>query len=106
MLSSLHNAVWYHLGSVAFGSFIIAVFEFVRAIMKYVEAKCKEATQVRRLLHSMPCVAILSHSRAADGERWGLDFVLGGCLCCPSSAVTALMELVAGGCRATRQRHK
>jgi choline transporter-like protein 2/4/5 len=45
VLSSLHNAVWYHLGSVAFGSFIIAVFEFVRAVMKYVEAKCKEATQ-------------------------------------------------------------
>jgi hypothetical protein len=44
----MHRAVWYHLGSVAFGSFIIAMFEFVRAILKYVEAKCKEATQVRQ----------------------------------------------------------
>jgi len=45
VLTSMHRAVWYHLGSVAFGSFIIALFEFVRAILKYVEAKCKEATQ-------------------------------------------------------------
>ena len=49
----MKRAAWYHTGSVAFGSFIIAVFEFVRAIMKYVESKCKEATQGNAAAQSM-----------------------------------------------------
>lgn len=34
------NVFRYHLGSLAFGSFIIAVIQFIRALMKYYELLC------------------------------------------------------------------
>lgn len=38
---SFSNAVFYHLGTVAFGSFIIAVIRMIRTIVSYVESKLK-----------------------------------------------------------------
>jgi hypothetical protein len=37
--SSLWRLIRYHLGSVAFGSFIIALIQLIRMIMQYVEKK-------------------------------------------------------------------
>lgn len=31
----------YHLGSIAFGSFIIAVIQFIRAVLEYVDRQMK-----------------------------------------------------------------
>ena len=42
ILQSYWRLVRYHLGTVAFGSFIIALIQFVRMIMKYVEEKLKK----------------------------------------------------------------
>ena len=41
ILVGLKNLIRYHLGSVAFGSFIIALIKFIRMIMAYVEKKIK-----------------------------------------------------------------
>ncbi len=41
ILSSIWRLIRYHLGSVALGSFIIAVIKFLRAIMYYVEKRLK-----------------------------------------------------------------
>jgi len=42
ILVGLKNLIRYHLGSVAFGSFIIALIKFIRMIMAYVEKKIKK----------------------------------------------------------------
>lgn len=34
----------YHLGSIAFGSFIIAVIQFIRAVLEYVDRQMKTAS--------------------------------------------------------------
>lgn len=48
VIKSLHRVFRYHLGSVAFGSFIIAVIQFIRYLMKYFEKQA--AAQKNRLL--------------------------------------------------------
>lgn len=45
VLSAASRTARYHTGSMAFGSFIVAVLEFFRAIMVYVENKCKQLTE-------------------------------------------------------------
>ena len=40
---AMGRAVRYHIGSIALGSFIVAVVQFVRAIMEYVDKKTKKA---------------------------------------------------------------
>merc|ERR1712167_318739 len=40
---SFNRAVKYHLGSIAFGSLIIAIIKFIRAVVAYVQAKCNKA---------------------------------------------------------------
>ena len=42
VLQSYWRLVRYHLGTVAFGSFIIALIQFIRMIMKYVEKQLKK----------------------------------------------------------------
>ena len=42
VLQSLWRLVRYHLGTVAFGSFIIALIQFIRMIMHYIEKKLKK----------------------------------------------------------------
>ncbi|PAA76334.1 hypothetical protein BOX15_Mlig003702g2 [Macrostomum lignano] len=41
ILHSLARAVRYHLGTVAFGSLLIAIVKFIRAILSYLESKLK-----------------------------------------------------------------
>ena len=38
---SLCNALTYHLGTIAFGSLIIGIIRFIRAVIQYVENKLK-----------------------------------------------------------------
>jgi hypothetical protein len=40
--TSVYNVFRYHLGSLAFGSFIIAVIQFIRYCMKYLEKQAKQ----------------------------------------------------------------
>ena len=42
ILQSLWRLVRYHLGTVAFGSFLVALVQFIRIIMKWVEEKMKK----------------------------------------------------------------
>ena len=42
VIQSLWRLVRYHLGTVAFGSFIIALIQFIRMIMHYIEKKLKK----------------------------------------------------------------
>ena len=42
VLQSWWRLVRYHLGTVAFGSFIIALIQFIRMIMHYIEKKLKK----------------------------------------------------------------
>ena len=41
-MQSLWRLVRYHLGTVAFGSFLVALVQFIRMIMKFVEKKLKK----------------------------------------------------------------
>merc|ERR1712139_144665 len=43
LMSSFKRAVKYHIGSVAFGSLIIAIVKLIRAIVAYIQAKCNKA---------------------------------------------------------------
>jgi len=45
VLNSIYRTARYHTGSMALGSFIVAVLEFFRSIMVYVENKCKQLTE-------------------------------------------------------------
>jgi hypothetical protein len=51
------NLVRYHIGSVAFGSLIIAIIQFIRAILAYIEKKTAKSnsTFVRYLLKCLQC---------------------------------------------------
>ena len=42
IFKSLVRLIRYHLGSVAFGSFLVALIQFIRIIMKYVERRIKK----------------------------------------------------------------
>lgn len=41
--TSLSNMVWYHLGSVALGSLLIALVQLARVILKFLQSKLKGA---------------------------------------------------------------
>ena len=42
LLFSFSRCVRYHLGSVAFGSLLVAVVRFIRIILEYIDNKCKK----------------------------------------------------------------
>jgi hypothetical protein len=42
VFESIWRVIRYHLGTVAFGSFIIALVQMIRLIMKYIEKKAKK----------------------------------------------------------------
>ena len=52
---SMYRATRYHLGSIAFGSFIVAVVQFVRAIMEYVDKKTKKAQAANPIVKFFMC---------------------------------------------------
>lgn len=51
IITGLSNLVRYHLGSVAFGSFIIALIKFIRLIIKYLERKLKQQEGLGPIKH-------------------------------------------------------
>ena len=53
LCSALHRTLRYYLGSVAFGSLLIALLQFVRSIFMYIERRLKK---VRRRCNS-PTIA-------------------------------------------------
>lgn len=47
----------YHLGSIAFGSFIIAVIQFIRAVLEYVDRQMKTASPNNFVMkYMMACI--------------------------------------------------
>lgn len=42
LLGSFSRCVRYHLGSVAFGTLLVAIVRFIRVILEYINAKCKK----------------------------------------------------------------
>lgn len=46
LASSLHRSLRYHLGTVAFGSLIIALLRLVRVVLEKIEAKLAKYHQV------------------------------------------------------------
>ena len=42
LIGSFLRCVRYHLGSVAFGSLLVAVVRFIRIILEYIDSKCKQ----------------------------------------------------------------
>merc|ERR1719231_2206253 len=45
VLGSFYRTFRFHLGSIAFGSLIIAIIQFIRACVKYIEEKCKKGAK-------------------------------------------------------------
>merc|ERR1711871_1874778 len=41
--TAARHATWYHAGTAAFGSFIIAVIKIIKAILMYIQRKCENA---------------------------------------------------------------
>ena len=45
LLISFKTIIVYHLGSIAFGSFIISIVRFIRIVLEYIDQKCKKYAQ-------------------------------------------------------------
>lgn len=50
VINSIKTTLRYHLGSIAFGSLIIAIIQFIRAILAYLDKKSKKAQQSNMLV--------------------------------------------------------
>jgi hypothetical protein len=53
---SFYRTMRYHIGTVIFGSLIIAIVQFVRAVLNYVEHKMKEAGEDSAVVKVVMCV--------------------------------------------------
>ena len=61
---SFMRTVRYHMGSVALGSLIIAIVQFVRLVLEYIDRKTK-AAQVRAVLCVCACARATGRRDAA-----------------------------------------
>merc|ERR1711939_610793 len=52
---SMHRAVRYHVGSIALGSFIVAVVQFIRAVLEYIDRKTWEMQEGNPILKYVMC---------------------------------------------------
>ena len=52
---SLRRTVRYHLGSVAAGSFVVAVVQFIRLVLEYINRKTKQAQEHNQALKFLMC---------------------------------------------------
>ena len=59
---SFYNLFRYHLGTVAFGSFIIALIQFIRMILHYIEKKLKKNGGDNKMIEICLKVTILLRS--------------------------------------------
>ena len=55
VLASLYRAVRYHLGSIAFGSLIIAIVQFIRLVMEYINNKTKDLQEKSGFVKCLMC---------------------------------------------------
>lgn len=55
VMGSCKRACRYNLGSIAFGSFIIAVVDFIRAVVKYIEEKAKSTGEPNAAQKALFC---------------------------------------------------
>lgn len=58
--TSIYRAFRYHLGSLAFGSLILAIIQFIRVILAYMESQMKKAggnqnAAIKFLLRCLSC---------------------------------------------------
>jgi len=56
VFDSWKRTVRYHLGSIAFGGLLIALLQFARAVLKYVERQMKQQGQDSRMVKMAMCV--------------------------------------------------
>lgn len=95
----------YHFGSIALGSFIVALVQFARTIVEYVEYKTKEAGQdscivkyifycLRCCLYCLEkCVKFINKNAYIEIAIWGDSFCVS---CCHAlSIITSHLSLVA-----------
>ncbi|XP_022187745.2 choline transporter-like protein 1 isoform X2 [Nilaparvata lugens] len=86
--TSYSNMVNYHLGSIALGSFLIAVIQFIRTILKFVEKQVKGQTnEVSRCVFKAcqcclyifeKCLAFLTRNAYIEIAIYGVNFCTGG----------------------------
>jgi len=55
VIRSVTRSLRYHIGTVAFGSFIIAVIQFIRAVLAYIKKKFKEDKCMKCLITYIEC---------------------------------------------------
>ncbi|XP_044756952.1 choline transporter-like protein 1 [Coccinella septempunctata] len=85
---SIQNLIRYHLGSVALGSLVIAVVQFIRIILKFIEAKLKgrEGSCARSVLRCCQCclycfekiLKYLTRNAYIEVAAYGYSFCKGG----------------------------
>jgi hypothetical protein len=57
LVSALLASCWYHVGSLCFGALILAVLQFVRAVLAYIDSKTKSLQDGNKMLKMlMKCV--------------------------------------------------
>ena len=52
---SIHRAVRYHVGSIALGSVLVAVVQFIRAVLEYIDRKTKKMQEGNPILKYVMC---------------------------------------------------
>eukprot|EP00927_Polykrikos_kofoidii_P026657 TRINITY_DN23703_c0_g1_i1.p1 TRINITY_DN23703_c0_g1~~TRINITY_DN23703_c0_g1_i1.p1 ORF type:complete len:836 (+),score=118.48 TRINITY_DN23703_c0_g1_i1:353-2509(+) len=55
--SSLKIALWYHLGSLAFGSFILAVVQFVKYMLQFLAKQAEAKRENKCVVYVLKCLA-------------------------------------------------
>eukprot|EP00198_Chlamydomonas_reinhardtii_P000183 XP_001689518.1 predicted protein [Chlamydomonas reinhardtii] len=56
ILTSLKNTVVYHMGSICFGALIIAIIQFIRALLEYLDRKTKELQAQNKFAEWAMCI--------------------------------------------------
>ncbi|KAK9804898.1 hypothetical protein WJX72_010746 [[Myrmecia] bisecta] len=57
VVAAMKNTTLYHLGSIALGSFIIAIIQFIRAMLEYLDHHLKETGGENKLIKYLMCCA-------------------------------------------------
>jgi choline transporter-like protein 2/4/5 len=56
VLKALRTTVIYHLGSIALGAFIIALIQFVRVVLEYIDKKTRTLQQQNKVAQWAMCI--------------------------------------------------
>jgi choline transporter-like protein 2/4/5 len=56
VLKAMRNTVIFHLGSIALGAFIIAVIQFIRLVLEYVDKKTRNLQQQNKIAQWLMCI--------------------------------------------------